>query len=242
MNEHGSRTNSRASIPELPPELILNILDYFPEEQYKRTWKNVGDPLNSGTRNRQRMLAKMSRVCRLWHEALIPLLLRALHITSVDQARHLGACLEGRKTFGEMVRVIKLTTNVCAFHIYKHPHLKILLQQCPNLEGLLLWLTGGFRFREDVEYILSDVLASPPQLKRITLKNFGTCGDKFSRNIPSIFPLLEFLEFTGMIVKELTFETTLILLRECKSLCEPVLQKRFEVAEMRKLREPDPQT
>ncbi|KAI9091875.1 hypothetical protein DFS34DRAFT_596903 [Phlyctochytrium arcticum] len=74
MDDQITQQDYKAVIRELPLELIFKILDYFPEDQECLNGDLYEYPISHF---RQFMLAKMSRVCRVWREAMIPTLYRA---------------------------------------------------------------------------------------------------------------------------------------------------------------------
>ncbi|KAI9098247.1 hypothetical protein DFS34DRAFT_104683 [Phlyctochytrium arcticum] len=81
------------------------------------------------------MLAKMSRVCRLWRSATIPLLLHAPQVTSEHRAEKLCALLKFGKEFAEIFRVWNwpFSSHWYYYHFSGMQNVKTLAHNCTNL-------------------------------------------------------------------------------------------------------------
>ncbi|KAI9091874.1 hypothetical protein DFS34DRAFT_634427 [Phlyctochytrium arcticum] len=175
------------------------------------------------------MLARLSRVCRLWHEALIPLLYRAPQIMSLLQAEILYTCIM-RKDFVRMVRSLTWTpTPYLDFPTVSLP--RNLIQICPNLEEIFFWL-HEWPLVHVGNHFLQVIHGCHHQLKKLALQKFGPWIDEHIIKIALRFPLLEILDLTGTPIK---LQTAHRLLRICKRLTELIFVDFHRPGKMAKI-------
>ncbi|KAI9091872.1 hypothetical protein DFS34DRAFT_317798 [Phlyctochytrium arcticum] len=233
MDKQVSHKDFKAVIPQLPLELIVKIIDYFPEKS--DVHGRLDAPLG-----RQLMLSSMSRVCRHWREITIPLLFRAPRIISLRQAGKLCLCLQRRKYLRKIVRDLNwpLSQRLNYFSQTKLGEVgRTLIYLCPNLEEMIVWLLRNRPSGDVVRCFLDIILNSRRQLKKLALKYLGRRHDRDIISIPSNFSHLELLDLTGT---KINLRTVLLLLHECKHLPKLILQKRFDPAEMAEIQRAKP--
>ncbi|KAI9091873.1 hypothetical protein DFS34DRAFT_317799 [Phlyctochytrium arcticum] len=242
MDKQVTQKDSKAVKPQLPLELVLKIIDCFPDdpEEYSKSEEYSDADFYEPPEylSRQSMLAKLSRICRFWHEAMTPLLFRAPRITSGYQAQNLRACLF-RKDFGRMVRVLNWTISVCSskFSNYLYAsHVKHTPQLCPNLEEIVAIFTNARPSEYLEEHFFDPILENRLPLKKVYLKNFGPLHDEIIIKFPSRLPLFETLDLTGAI----ELDTTLMLLRGFRYLTELGLENAYTSAEMAEIEKARP--
>ncbi|KAI9091877.1 hypothetical protein DFS34DRAFT_697307 [Phlyctochytrium arcticum] len=252
MDDDVAQKDCQAVVPELPLELILKIIDYIPKEPQVRTectdhagqwsvqWRYAyALPRPQGT------LAKLSRVCRRWREAVVPLLFHAPRITSLREAEQLHACLEARKDFGGMVHSLSWTFP-CYLGEWTIPRMaylpRNLLHLCPNMEELIFWFFEPQTGQLTEQFLDAIFRCRHHPLKKLALNNFWRKPDQYFAKLPSSFPLLERLDLIDTAIR---LETTLMLFRECKHLTELVLETENseyideDIAEIERARPPN---
>ncbi|KAI9091893.1 hypothetical protein DFS34DRAFT_318466 [Phlyctochytrium arcticum] len=202
-------------MPELPLEIVLQILDYL----LGGFW-----PSPDGHCRRECTLDRISRVGWVWRRATIPFLFREPLLRNLYAISRFADCLDARPEFGQHMRVFNdspLWSRGYTKHFKVSDELRllrVLLSACPNLEELelhCLYQSYTFNYFTSILDARRNIDPCSSRLTTLTLSHPGHGPDDLVMQLVCANPFLQRLNLYAM---DLKLDTILTLLNICKHL------------------------